>query len=102
MPVLAPAGSRLEDLLARYEPLKAAAEEAASRFKDLTDAIKAEVTSANPGVTSLALGAGPGMPVLLLTWVEQWRVDSKRLKEESPVTYVRYAKKSGRWELRAQ
>lgn len=87
--------------MARYEPLKAAAEEAAGRFRDLTDAIKAEATAANPGVTAMSLSGAPGLPPLNLTWVESWRIDSKALKEAEPLTYVRFARKSGRWELRA-
>lgn len=94
-------GTRLEELMARYAALKAEAEGAAGRLKDLTDAIKAEATGAYPGVTALTLSGGPGLPSLALTWVESWRVDAKALKEADPRTYVTYAVKSGRWELRS-
>lgn len=94
-------GSRLEALLASYEAEKAASDEASARFRNVTDAIKAEATHLFPGATALTLAGGPGMPVLAITWVESWRVDTKAMKESDPLTYVRYAKKSGHWELRA-
>jgi hypothetical protein len=49
----------------------------------------------------MTLAGPPGMPALSLTYVESWRLDSKRLKEEDPRKYVQYAKKSAHWELRA-
>lgn len=95
-------GSRLEELLAMYEPLKAAAEEAASRFKAVTDALKAELPALAPeGTAAITLSGVPGLPVLHQTWVETWRLDSKQLKADDPVTYVRYAVKGGHWEVRA-
>ena len=99
--VTAPAGSRLEELLATYESVKANAEEAAARFKSLTDAVKAELSAEHPGITDMVLTGAPGLPALRLAWVESWRLASKRLKEEDPLTYVKYAEKSGHWELRA-
>lgn len=99
--VTAPAGSRLEELLAAYESVKAAAEEAAGRFKSVTDAIKAELTAAHPKVTDMVLTGSPGLPALRLAWVESWRLASRKLKEEDPLTYVKYAEKGGHWELRA-
>lgn len=42
-------GSRLDDLLATYAELKPQADEAASRLKTVTDAIKAELAAAAPG-----------------------------------------------------
>lgn len=99
--VTAPAGSRLEELLAAYESVKASAEEAASRFKTLTDAVKAELSAAHPGATDMVLTGAPGLPALRLAWVESWRLAAKRLKEDDPHTYVKYAEKNGHWELRA-
>lgn len=92
-------GSRLEALLASYEVLKAAAEEAAGQFRAVTDAIKAEA-AAGTGATSIAISGAPGLPRLRMTWRESWRLDSKLLKETDPATYARYAVKSGSWELR--
>jgi hypothetical protein len=100
--VTAPEGSRLAQLQASYDALKAAVTEAKERYETLTEAIKAELATAHPGVPGITLAGGPGMPVLQLTWVESWRFDSKRFKEDDPLTYVRYAKKSEHWELRAQ
>lgn len=99
--VAAPAGSRLEELLATYESAKAAAADAESRYKAVTDAIKAELSSANPGVAEMTLAGQPGLPRLSMTWVRPWRLDTKRFKEDHPHLYVQYATQSGHWDLRA-
>ncbi|HEX7038700.1 MAG TPA: hypothetical protein VF202_01145 [Trueperaceae bacterium] len=93
-------GSRLDSLLAEYAALKPQVDELTSRFNAVKDAIKVELTTAAPEarqirVTHDALGAP-----LRLSYIESWRVDAKRLKAEDPATYVRYAVKSARWELR--
>ncbi len=99
--VTAQPGSRLEELLAAYEPLKAAAEEAAERFKSLTDAIKNEITAACPdGTARVSIAGTPGLPRLTMAWIKSWRVDSRKLKEEQPYLWVKYSKESSYWELR--
>lgn len=95
------AGTRLEQLHAAYADAKAAADDAAAKLKAVTDAIKVELTQAAPeGERKIEL-AGQAGPVLRLTYSESWRLDSKRLKAEHPETWVRYAKKSGSWTLKA-
>lgn len=94
-------GSRLEQLQAVYADAKARADEASAQLKAITDAIKTELTALAPiGETRIALQSEAG-PRLRLTYSEAWRLDSKRLKAEVPETWVRYAKKSGSWTLRA-
>lgn len=93
-------GSRLSQLHYAYAEAKAAADEAASRLKGITDAIKAELTAQAPDKTRLVLKS-PNGPALALTYAESWRVDATRLKKENPLIYVTYAKKSGSWSLRA-
>ena len=93
-------GTRLEQLQAAYADAKAAADEAAERLKLITDGIKAALVEAAPeGQMKIGLSGVFG-PALQLTYSESWRVDSTKLKAEDPVTYVRYAKKSGSWSLR--
>lgn len=101
-PVVQPEpGSRLEDLHSRYAVIKATADAAAKQLKDLTDAIKLELSQAAPeGASSIAL-TGEAGPPLRLNWVTSWRLDSRKLKAEDPETYVRYAKQSGSWVLKA-
>lgn len=96
----APAGSRLEQLHEAYAGAKAAADEATTRLKAVTDALKVELTQAAPEGTSRIELIGPLGPPLRLTYAETWRLDSRRLKAEDPEMYVRYAKKSGSWTLR--
>ena len=94
-------GTRLEQLQAAYADAKAAADEAGSRLKLITDGIKAELVAQAPeGHTRIGLRGEHG-PALQLTYSESWRIDATKLKAEDPVTYVRYAKKSGSWSLRA-
>lgn len=99
--VVAGPGTRLEQLQASYADAKAAADEAAERLKGITDGIKAELAAAMPeGAQKVELVGGVG-PAMRLTYAESWRVDARKLKAEDPETYVRYAKKTGSWTLRA-
>jgi hypothetical protein len=94
--------SRLEQLAAQYDMAKAEAEKAANDLKAITDAIKFELMNEAPeGETSIELQSPDLAHPLRLTAVESWRVDAKKLKAEDPLTYVRYAKKSTSWTLRA-
>lgn len=97
-------GTRLEQLHAAHEQAKADA--AAADLKALTDALKAELSAyvtSGPGRPQVDLvpPAGAGYRPLRLSYVESWRVDARKLKAEDPETYVRYAKKSGAWVLKA-
>ena len=96
----AASNERLAQLQAQSPAATAAADAAAKRLKDITDAIKVEMTQAAPGAAKLEL-VGSGGPALRLSYVETWRLDSTKLKAEHPETYVRYAKKSGSWTLKA-
>lgn len=93
-------GTRLEQLRAEYDEAKAAEAAAKERADMLTAAIKAEGASVHPGATVIDI-VTPGKPALRMSWRAPWRIDEKRLKAEDPVTYVKYAKQGGYWELRA-
>jgi hypothetical protein len=93
-------GSRLEALLAAYAELKPEADEAATRLKSVTDGIKAELAAAAPGALQVDVAHPALAQPLRLSYVESWALDTKRLKAEDPETYVRYARKGSRWELR--
>lgn len=93
-------GSRLDDLLATYAELKPAADEITGRLKTVTDAIKSELTSAVPDTRRIDVAHEALAQPLRLTYVERWELDTKRLKVDEPSLYVRYARKSTRWELR--
>ena len=95
-------GSRLDDLLATYAHLKPEADELAGRLKSVTDAIKAELSLTILGTPALQVDVAHvalAQP-LRLSYVERWDLDTKRMKVEDPEAYVRFARKSGRWELR--
>lgn len=93
--------SRLEQLAGQYDLAKAEADKAAETLKAITDAIKLELVNAAPGETSIDLVSDDLAAPLRLVAVESWRIDSKKLKTEAPETYVRYAKKTASWTLRA-
>lgn len=92
-------GTRLRDLHYEYDRAKAELARAEERFKTIADGIKAELSAI--GATKVVLTGTDGAKPLRLAWVEQWRVDSTKLKSEQPVIYAAYAKKSGHWKLEA-
>lgn len=102
LPVTPVPGSRLEQLVASYETLKARRDEAAAAFDDCAAAIKAEVRAAFPAEVAFAIAGSPHWPALRLTWSRPWRLDSKRMRREDPQLYVRYAvrRPEGQWDLR--
>ena len=108
--VTAPSDSRLAALQAQYAEAKSAADAASERLKDITDALKLELTTAAPEQHKIELTGGPG-PAMRLTYVERWTVDTRRLKSDAMAAaaagddslaklYAGYAKKGGAWTLR--
>jgi len=93
-------GSRLADLLALYDQVKAQADEATARLETVKNGIKAELSAAAPGAPQVEVAHETLAAPLRLSYVESWRVDTKALKANDPETYVRWAVKSGKWELR--
>lgn len=91
--------TRLEQLLAAYTGAKAAADAAAAELKTITDGIKAELATRAPGESKVAVSSATG-PSLVLSAIEQWRIDAKRMKAENPELYVEWAVKSTSWQLR--
>lgn len=96
--VVAQPDTKLAILQAAYVDAKAKAEAAAADLKAITDGIKYELGQAAPEQTRIEL-TGPAGPTLRLAYSERWTLDSKRMKAEDPLTYVRYAKKGGAWSL---
>lgn len=93
-------GSRLDDLLATYAELKPQADELTTRLKAVTDGIKSELQAAQPDARKVDVEHAALAQPLRLSYVESWRLDTKRLKAEHPAVYVQYASKGGKWELR--
>ena len=94
-------GSRLDDLLAEFAALKPQLDELTTRLDTVKAGIKAELAAAAPGHQQVDTTSEALAQPLRLSYVESWRLDAKRMKSEDPATYVRYAVKGGRWELRA-
>lgn len=94
-------GSKLEQLHAEYHRRKAVADSAAKELKGIVDALKVELTVAAPDQPKVELHGEAGRP-LALSYVESWRMDTKKLKAEQPLIYVTYASKSGSWKLEAK
>ncbi|MET0423631.1 MAG: hypothetical protein ABW046_07145 [Actinoplanes sp.] len=93
-------GGRLESLLAAYAELKPQADEAANRLKSITGALKAELMAAAPEALRVEVDHPALALPLRLSWVESWTLDTKQLKADEPATYVKYARKGGKWDLR--
>ena len=101
VPIAATSTPRLAQLHAAYDEAQAAYDAAASHFEAIKTGIKAELAALAPeGSTRIGLTGEHG-PGLSLTYAESWRLDSRKMKREDPETYVRYAKPSGSWTLRA-
>lgn len=93
--------SRLEALAAAYAEAKPAADAAAARLKEITDAIKVELVNAAPGAVKVDLSSTALAAPLRLQAKTSWRLDAKRLKAEAPATYAAFAVQQTSWELRA-
>jgi chromosome condensin MukBEF ATPase and DNA-binding subunit MukB len=93
--------TRLEQLLAQYDMAKAESKKADEALKAITDGIKQELAAAAPDAVDIRVDSPDLAQPLRLLAIESWRVDATRLKTEAPETYVRYAKKSTAWQLRA-
>lgn len=85
---------------------KAAAEVAEARLREVKAAIQGELLEATPEerrpLKAFEVRAHPqgAYDAWAMSWVEQWRLDSKRMKAEDPAAYVKYAVKNGHYELR--
>lgn len=93
--------SRLDQLAAEYAALKPLADEYAARLKAITDGLKRELTTAAPGQTEVLLTSSYLVAPLQLQAVTKWALDTKALKAKDPETYVRWARQSTSWTLRA-
>lgn len=96
--VAAKSRDRIAQLHREYHEAKAEADAANQRLRAVTDALKAELVGTDPQTRLITL-TSPGVLPLRLTWVESWRMDTKRLKAEKPDVYVTYAQQSGSWRL---
>ena len=92
--------TRLAQLLAQYDLAKAESDKAAETLKAITDAVKAELVQQAPGANDIRVESEHLARPLRLLAVTSWRVDARKLKEEAPEVYVRYAKQSTAWTLR--
>lgn len=100
--ITAEPGSRLEQLQEARAALKASVDAGQVELKNLTDAIKVELTQLAPGHRKITLQGTASAPALSLTYVESWRLNTKALKAD-PVGvqyYAKYAEQSGSWVLK--
>ena len=82
------------------EAARATEAEAKARAKQIGDAIKSEAVALAPENTrSIIIAGGPGIPDWHCHYVESWRLDTKRMKDDEPLTYVRFAVQSGTWKI---
>lgn len=98
--VVAPEGdSRLEQLAAQYDELKAAADEAAKAFDAVKDGIKAELSQLAPGESDVVLTSALLDAPLRMSQRVSWGLNTKALKAEQPELYVKYATQRTSWRL---
>lgn len=93
--------SRLDQLTARYDQVKAQEMEAKKEAEEITSAIKAELARLHPGQTEILLSSPHLAAPLQMQAVSSWRFDSTRCKATYPEIYAAFAKQSTSWTLRA-
>lgn len=107
---LAELDERTQQLLARYDELQAAADEAAKRFDEAKAAVKVALQAAAPGQARLRVEHPDLRAPLTLRYSESLTVDTKRMRADAAaqaaegdhslaLLVAQYAKKSGSWTL---
>lgn len=92
--------SRLAQLCSQYDLAKAEADKAAETLKAITDGIKHELVALlPPGADRVDLDTPLLARPMRFQSVQTWRVDTKRLKAEDPLAYVKYAVQGTSWKL---
>jgi hypothetical protein len=92
--------SRLDQLAAEYAALEPQVKENVARLEAIKTGIKSELAKAAQGQPEVLLTSSYLTKPLQMRHVESWRIDARRMKAEDPLTYVQWAVKSDRWELR--
>lgn len=99
-PVVRPTpDSRLEQLTARYDQVKAAEKAAKDEAEQITSAIKGELSRLHPEAEEVLLHSPYLSAPLQLRAVDSWRFDSKGCKATHPQIYAAFAKRSTSWRL---
>ena len=86
----------LDQLVAEYARLEPLVE----RFGEIKEALKIKLTGLYPGQKTISYTHPALTAPMRLVYISRWGLDTGRMKAESPETYARFAKQSGRWELR--
>lgn len=99
--------SKLGRLCAAYSLARPRADQAERSLKQITDAIKVELTNMvaedpayHQGEPVVCVAEVLDAP-LRMSYVNSWYLDTKALKEQDPHTYVKWAKQRGVWKLQA-
>ncbi len=95
--VTAAPDTELAQLVAEYDRLDVEVKERTAELESVKARLKVALQEAHPGQSEVLLTA-PGLVKPLKMWFqEKWSLDSKRLKNEAPEIWVRWAKKGGSW-----
>jgi hypothetical protein len=101
-------GTRLELLMAEHDRAKVEADAAKEKEDELKAAIQGELSAladpdSLPDAFDIPADPAGRWEAYSYRWVNGgWRIDSKAMQEQDPVTYVKWAKKSkGHWEFSA-
>jgi hypothetical protein len=95
--VTAEPDTELAQLAVEYDRLDAEVKAKTADLEALKARLKVALQERHPGESEVLLTA-PGLVKPLKMWFqEKWTLDSKRLKNEAPEVWVRWAKKGGSW-----
>lgn len=93
--------SRLEQLTARLDGVKAKKKQADEEEKELTSAIKGELQRMYPGVTTVVLTSPYLQSPMVMSRRLSWQLDTKALKAQFPQVYASFARQVPSWRLEA-
>lgn len=95
--VTAAPDTELAQLVAEYDRLDVEVKARSTELESVKARIKVALQEVKPGESEVLLTA-PGLAKPLKMWFqEKWTLDTKRLKNEAPEIWVRWAKKGGSW-----
>lgn len=98
--VTPPPETRFEQLVSLWAELKPQLDALQSRVNELSTGIKNEAMRSAPEGSAEVILRHPALPHPYRVYPrEEWRLDSKGLKEKDPETYVRWARKRTTWRM---
>lgn len=92
-------GTELDALMAEYYHTKAELKSAEEAHQAVKDRLKALAMDSRNSVEDTRIDVHSMHGNLAVTYTESWRLNTKKMKEEDPLSYARFIEKRGGWKL---